>query len=90
MPPPHSALSVFTTISLSAANGRLPGVAAALQKGMTTNHAGALARAGEALTHGYTAAFLAGAGMRLITAVIVLAAVTTTRTQNTAGTLRVV
>jgi EmrB/QacA subfamily drug resistance transporter len=78
-------LSVFTTISLAAADRRLPGAAARLQElqeGRAANDPGALARAAEALTHGYTAAFLAGAGMLLITALIVLAAVSTRRTQG--------
>jgi EmrB/QacA subfamily drug resistance transporter len=77
-------LAVFTTISLAAADSRLPGAAAALQDGARTNDAAALARATEALTHGYTTAFLAGAGMLLVAAVIVLAAVNTRRTQGTA------
>jgi EmrB/QacA subfamily drug resistance transporter len=77
-------LAVFTTISLAAADRRLPGAAAALQDGPRTSDAAALARAGEALTHGYTTAFLWGAGMLLITAMVVFAAVTTRRTQGAA------
>jgi predicted MFS family arabinose efflux permease len=78
-------LAVLTTISLSAANSRLPGAAVALQEGLAGNGAGIVARAGEALTHGYTTAFLAGAGMLLIAALVVIAAVITRRTQGAAA-----
>ena len=44
-----------------------------------------MTRAGEALTYGYTTAFLAGAGLLLAAAVIVIAAVNTRRTQGAAG-----
>ncbi|MPR09421.1 MFS transporter [Microvirga tunisiensis] len=77
-------LAVLTTISLSAANARLPGAAMALQEGLAGNDAGVVARAGEALTYGYTTAFLAGAGMLLIAAIVVIAAVSTRRTQGAA------
>ena len=77
-------LAVLTTISISAANGRLPGAAAVLQEGLAGNDAGVVATAGEALTHGYTTAFLAGAGMLLVAAVVVIAAVNTRRTQGAA------
>jgi predicted MFS family arabinose efflux permease len=79
-------LALFTTVALTAANDRAPGAAAALQGGAAANDADALARAGEALTHGYTTAFLWGAGMLLLAAVIVLAAVTTSRTQAAGNT----
>ncbi len=75
-------LAVLTTISLSAVNARLPGAATALQEGLAGNDAGALATAGEALSHGYTTGFLAGAGMLLIAAIIVIAAVTSRRRQG--------
>jgi hypothetical protein len=75
-------LAVLTTVSISAANGRLPGAATALQEGLAGSDTGIVARAGEALTHGYTTAFLAGAGMLLIAAVVVLAVVNTGRTQG--------
>ncbi len=57
----------------------------ALQEGLTRNDAGVMARAGEALTYGYTTAFLAGAGLLLIAAVVVITAVTTRRTQGAAA-----
>jgi hypothetical protein len=73
---------VLTTISLSAANARLPGAAAVLQEGLAGNDAGIVSKAGEALTHGYTTALLGGAGMLLIAAVVVIVAVTSRRTQG--------
>jgi hypothetical protein len=76
---------VFTTISISASNRLLPGAVAALQEGLAGQNPGAVARAGEVLTHGYTTAFLAGAGMLLIAAAVVMVAVNTKRTQETAA-----
>lgn len=78
-------LAVFTTVSLSAADGRLPDAGRVLRDGLMTNDPGAAARAGEALTYGYTTAFLAGAGMLLAAAVVVIVAVNTRRTQGAAG-----
>ncbi|HLM42927.1 MAG TPA: MFS transporter, partial [Myxococcaceae bacterium] len=75
-------LAVLTTISLSAANARLPGAAAVLQEGLAGNDAGIVSKAGEALTHGYTTALLGEAGMLLIAAIIVIVAVTSRRTQG--------
>jgi hypothetical protein len=78
-------VSVLATISTSAANGRLPEAARILQESLAGSDAGVVARASEALTHGYTTAFLAGAGMLMAAAVIVTAAVNTRRTQGAAG-----
>ena len=83
-------LAVFTTISIAAANGRLPGAAAALQAGIAANDTGAVARASDALARGYTTAFLAGAGMLLLAAIVVIAAINTRRTQGAEGHLGVV
>ena len=80
-------LAVLTTISVSVANARLPGATTVLQEGLAGNDMGVMATAGEALTYGYTTAFLAGAGMLLVAAAVLIAAVTTRRTQGgaTAG-----
>jgi len=78
-------LAIFTTISISAANGRLPGAAATLQEGLAANDTGTVAQASEALALGYTTAFLVGGGMLLIAAIIVLAAVNTKRTEGSVG-----
>ena len=77
-------LAVFTTLAVSAANWQMPGAPEALLEGIARGDAAAIARAAGALTYGYTTAFLAGAGMLLIAAVIAIAAVTTRRTQGAA------
>jgi hypothetical protein len=77
-------LAVLTTISISAANGRLTGAATVLQERLAGNDTDIVTRAGEALTYGYTTAFLVGAGMLLIAAVVVITAVNTRRTQGAA------
>ncbi len=74
-------LAVFTTISLAAADRRLPGVGAALRDSQAANDPSTLAPVGEALTHGYTTAYLSGAAALLVIAVIVAVAVNTRRTQ---------
>lgn len=79
-------LSVFTTISVSAAGERLPGFAKALQDGVMGNDAGLLASAREALTQGYSQAFLAGAAMLAMAALVAAAAVNTRQTQRAAAT----
>jgi hypothetical protein len=79
-------LAIFTTVSLSAADARLPDAGKVLRDGLMTNDAGVVATATEALTYGYTTAFLVGAGMLLAAAVIVIVAVHTRRTQGAAVT----
>jgi hypothetical protein len=77
-------LAVFTIVSLSAGDGRVPDVGKVLRDGLMTNDAGVMATATEALTYGYTTAFLVGAGMLLAAAVVVIVAVNTRRTQGAA------
>jgi EmrB/QacA subfamily drug resistance transporter len=77
-------LAVFTAIAVSTANGQVSGASEALQESIARGEATAVARAAEALTYGYTAAFLAGAGLLLIAGVVAIAAVTTKRTQGAA------
>jgi hypothetical protein len=79
-------LAVLTTVSTAAADDKLPGAARDLQQGLAGGDTGAVARAGEALAHGYTTGFLAGAGLLLAAAVLVAVAVTTRSTQHTADT----
>jgi predicted MFS family arabinose efflux permease len=78
-------LAVFTTISLTAAETRLPDAAKTLHEGLSAHGPDVLARAGAALSHGYTTAFLSGAALLLLAAVVVLAAVTSRHTQGAAG-----
>jgi hypothetical protein len=79
-------VAVLATVSTSAANGRLPEAASTLQEGLVAGDRGAVAAASEALSHGYTTGFLAGAVMLVVAAVVALVAVNTRRTQNAAGT----
>jgi predicted MFS family arabinose efflux permease len=58
-------LAVLSTISTSAANAKLPAAAQALYQGLATKDGVLVARAGAAVTHGYTAAFIAAAAMFL-------------------------
>ena len=74
-------LAVFTTISLAAAERRLPGVGAALRDPKSANDAGIVVGVSEAMTQGYTTAYLCGAATLLVVAVIVVVAVNTRRTQ---------
>ena len=77
-------LAVFTTVAISAANRQMPGAPEAFQDGVASGDAAAIAAAAEALTHGYTTAFLVGAGLLLISAIVAVAAVTTRHTQGAA------
>jgi hypothetical protein len=79
-------LAVLTTVSTAAADEKLPDAAQVLQQGMAGDDAGAVRRAAEALAHGYTTGFLAGAGLLLAAAVLVAVTVTTRGTQRTAET----
>jgi hypothetical protein len=80
-------LALFTTISVSAASDRLPAFSRVLQEGPSGNDAALLTQAGEALTHGYATAFLAGAAMLVIAAVIAAASINTARTQRASTAL---
>ncbi len=78
-------LAVLTTVSTTAAAGQLPEATRVLQQGQTGGDVDVVARAGEALAHGYTSGFLAGAGLLLAAAVLVALTVTTRGTQRAAG-----
>ena len=78
-------LAILTTISISAANGRLLGAAQVLQDGLAGSDQSAVATASAALAHGYTTGFFVGAAMLLVAAVIAALAVDAPRQQNTAG-----
>ncbi|WP_217575677.1 MFS transporter [Streptomyces sp. GbtcB7] len=54
-------LAVLSTISTSAANGQLPDAADTLYRGLALKDFGLVAKAGDALTHGYTTAFVVAA-----------------------------
>jgi hypothetical protein len=78
-------LAVLTTVSTTAAAGQLPEATRVLQQGQSGGDVDVVARAGEALAHGYTSGFLAGAGLLLAAAVLVALTVTTRGTQRAAG-----
>jgi EmrB/QacA subfamily drug resistance transporter len=77
-------VAVLATISTSVANGRLSEAARMLQGGLASNNQDVVTAASAALTQGYTTGFLAGAGLLLIAAVVIVA-VNTRRTQGGAG-----
>ncbi|BAC71599.1 MFS transporter [Streptomyces avermitilis] len=58
-------LAVLSTVSTSAADDKLPEAAGALYRGLAAKDSALVAEAGDALTHGYTMAFAAAAGMFL-------------------------
>ncbi|WP_371548446.1 MFS transporter [Streptomyces sp. NBC_00554] len=78
-------LAVLSTISTSAANDKLPEAATALYRGLATKDFTLAARAGEAVTHGYTLAFVAAAGMFLAGLAVTAFAVTAGKQQHTEG-----
>lgn len=77
-------LAIFTTISITASDERLPQAAKLLQQ---ASDPAILAKASDALTHGYTAAFGFGAGILLFAAILAAAAVNTRQTQSASGVI---
>jgi MFS family permease len=76
-------VAVLGTISTVAADSRLEGATRILQdRGVGAEVA---ARAGDAVTHGFAAAFVAGAGMLVIAALVVGTTVTTRRAEAAPG-----
>lgn len=65
-------LAVLSTISVSVTASRLPDALAALYRGRETGDSGLVGSAGEALIHGYGLA-LAGAGIALVVAAVIVA-----------------
>ncbi|MFJ4644664.1 MFS transporter [Streptomyces bobili] len=78
-------LAALSTISTSAADDRLPDAAANLYRAMGTKDFPLLAKAGEALTQGYTMAFVAAAVMFLAGLVVTFVAVDAGKQQHTEG-----
>jgi len=72
-------LAVLSTIATSAADDKLPHAAANLYRGLATHDTALVARAGAALTHGYTMAFAAAAVMFLTGLLITASAITAGR-----------
>jgi EmrB/QacA subfamily drug resistance transporter len=78
-------LAVLSTISTSAADGKLPQAASALYLGLATKDVPLVTRASQALTHGYTTAFIAAAVVFLAGAVAMFAAVNAGKQHHTEG-----
>lgn len=78
-------LAILSTISTSAANDKLPDAASALYRGLATQDLTLVAKAGEAVTHGYAMAFVAAAGMFLAGLAVTASAVNAGRQQHAEG-----
>ncbi|MEV7392920.1 MFS transporter [Streptomyces sp. NPDC091215] len=72
-------LAVLSTIATSAANDKVSDAAITLYRGLAARDFGLVARAAEALTHGYTMAFTAAAAMFLAGLVITVLAINAQR-----------
>ncbi|MFI0444549.1 MFS transporter [Actinomadura sp. 6N118] len=78
-------LAVLSTISTSAANDKLPEAAGTLYRALATKDLPLMAKAGEALTHGYTMAFIAAGAMFLTGSAITAIAINTKKQQHAEG-----
>ncbi|MFJ3801097.1 MFS transporter [Streptomyces sp. NPDC090088] len=72
-------LAVLSTIATSAADDKVPDAATTLYRGLAAQDFGLVARAADALTHGYTVAFAAAAAMFLAGLLVTAAAATAPR-----------
>jgi EmrB/QacA subfamily drug resistance transporter len=78
-------LAVLSTISTSAADDKLPEAAGSLYRGLATKDFALVAKAGDALTHGYTMAFVAAAVMFLAGLLVTAFAVDAGKQQHSEG-----
>ncbi|MEU9290884.1 MFS transporter [Streptomyces sp. NPDC048275] len=78
-------LAVLSTISTSAADDKLPQAASALYRGLAVKDFPLVARAGEALTHGYTMAFVAAGVVFLAGVAVMFAAVNAGKQHHAEG-----
>jgi EmrB/QacA subfamily drug resistance transporter len=78
-------LAVLSTISTTAANDKLPEAASAFFRGLATKDFPLVAKAGEALTHGYTMAFVASGAMFLGGLAVMFLAVNAGRQHHAEG-----
>ncbi|MFF5523110.1 MFS transporter [Streptomyces coeruleorubidus] len=78
-------LAVLSTIATSAADDKLPEAASSLYQGLATKDFGLVSKAGEALTHGYTMAFVASGVMFLAGLAVMFLAVNAGKQQHTEG-----
>ncbi|WP_308313964.1 MFS transporter [Streptomyces sp. GbtcB7] len=78
-------LAILSTISTSAANAKLPEAAGSLYRGLATKDFALVAKAGDAVTHGYTMAFVAAAAMFVAGLLVTGFAINADRQQHTEG-----
>ncbi|MEU8909018.1 DHA2 family efflux MFS transporter permease subunit [Streptomyces mirabilis] len=78
-------LAVLSTISTSAADDKLPEAAGSLYRGLATKDFALVAKAGDAVTHGYTMAFVAAAAMFVAGLLVTGFAINAGRQQHTEG-----
>ncbi|KMS72335.1 MFS transporter [Streptomyces viridochromogenes] len=78
-------LAVLSTIATSAADDKLPEAASSLYRGLATKDFALVSRAGEALTHGYTMAFVASGAMFVAGLVVAGLAVNAGKQQHVEG-----
>ncbi|MEU6904252.1 MFS transporter [Streptomyces coeruleorubidus] len=75
-------LAILSTISTSAANDQLPKAASALYQGLATKDSSLIAKASDALAHGYSMAFTAAGVMFLAALTVTTTAVNAKRQQH--------
>jgi EmrB/QacA subfamily drug resistance transporter len=80
-------LAVLTTVATTTTNARLPQAATTLHSGAAFGDPDAARRAADALSHGYTTAFIAEAALLGVAAVMVAVSVSTRRRQHTKATV---
>ncbi|MFJ1532044.1 DHA2 family efflux MFS transporter permease subunit [Streptomyces mirabilis] len=78
-------LAILSTISTSAADDKMPQAAGSLYRGLATNDFALVAKAGDAVTHGYTMAFVAAAAMFVAGLLVTGFAINAGRQQHTEG-----
>ncbi|MFD7477634.1 MFS transporter [Streptomyces sp. NPDC059837] len=78
-------LAVLSTISTSAADDKLPEAAGSLYQGLASKDFALVAKAGDALTHGYTMAFVAAAVMFLAGLVVTAFAIDAGKQRHSEG-----
>ncbi|MCX5095226.1 MFS transporter [Streptomyces sp. NBC_00365] len=78
-------LAVLSTISTSAADDKLPEAAGSLYRGLATKDFALVTKAGDALTHGYTMAFVAAAVMFLAGLLVTAFAIDAGKQQHAEG-----
>jgi predicted MFS family arabinose efflux permease len=78
-------LAVLSTIWTSAADDKLPEAAGSLYQGLATKDFALVAKAGDALTHGYTMAFVAAAVMFLAGLVVTAFAIDAGKQRHSEG-----